>query len=162
MPVLQARYLVLPIQAFELTRSPDCIGGTHPSYKPTSSWTKSSASSGSKVGRRAVVRSRGWRNIQYHGFNKSAAFYLSPRSLMPPLSRLTESAAKLTILGLGLTHPVSGALFLSPLFKPHLYNNKPGPQPKYKSSTFDSVHIDVLPLLETFHLTSHHLFPLLQ
>ena len=56
-------------------------GKAHPSYRPTASWTKSNASSGSKVGRRAVVRSRGWRNIQYHGFSKS-------ESVIPSLSLL--------------------------------------------------------------------------
>ena len=77
MPILLAGYLILPIQAFELERSPSSYAGVpHPSYRPTASCTKSRASSGSKIGRRAVVRSRGWRNIQYHGFTKCDALRL--------------------------------------------------------------------------------------
>jgi hypothetical protein len=36
----------------------------YPSYKPTASWTNSSVSSESKDGRRAVVKSKGLKNIE--------------------------------------------------------------------------------------------------
>lgn len=37
--------------------------GTHPSYSPTASWTKSRVSSGNSNGRSAVVSSRDLKNI---------------------------------------------------------------------------------------------------
>ncbi len=54
----------------------------YPSYSPTESWTKRRPSSGRSDGRRAVVRSKGWRNItRYHGSANPAIVMLRSQKL---------------------------------------------------------------------------------
>ena len=133
MPILQAGYLVLPTQDFGLESSLELYREPHPSYRPTASWTKSSTSSGSKVGRRAVVRSKGWRNIQYHGLSQSDAFCLTllcpltafhDSEILSHLSPHTEPAIRLTSFGIDPFRQLySGLGSLSFVLSPLLHLN---------------------------------------